>query len=66
MVHFSKTGDPNFWPRWAILRVFIPMLGGILAGLILLLHTIYLVGRSYECIGGGLLGDDESECDRRW
>ena len=38
---FQKTGDSAFLARDAgpFLRVFVPMLGGILAGLILLLHT---------------------------
>ena len=43
---FQKTGDSAFLARDAgpILRVFVPILGGILAGLILLLHT-HLSGR---------------------
>ena len=43
---FQKTGDSAFLARDAgpILRVFVPMFGGVLAGLILLLHT-HLSGR---------------------
>ena len=43
---FQKTGDSAFLARDSgpFLRVFVPMLGGILAGLILLFHT-HLSGR---------------------